>query len=379
MTSGILDRKWETSLRDLSSRTMKGTTSVRYCREPDFFQGLSYLGDQTQVVGTWDNLKVLAYAVRSQKKVWFRGAKKVFGSLGNLRLDPDYKSGMAMARGYLALRAVHNQDPLPGYLVTIVEGNIPAHKVLRKKRPLLPEYLPWGKYYTLIYPVKTKNTVTNMGNSGLRWCSDLTNPTLKEKKIFINQLPDLHARAGQFREFYPVYDPQTFESGYLSTLGKPGTEKDSCWVWLLKDDHLVAAACVWNQQKSKQIIIEKYPPILQMLLSGVNLLFALVGWPKLPSSGELLNCASLSCWAVEDNDPESFKTLLEYSLKVSRLMGIDFLMAGFHEKDIFLTISQEKKHLEYLSDIYLALWDEKNKDDLSWDGEKTAYLELGTL
>ena len=105
---------------------MPGAISVAFHREPSFFRAVGIEGDSQQVIvgrdGT-DTTRIRGVATRSIRTMWLNGEPQRIGYLSGLRVDPTVRQSIWLARGYQKLRELHEADPVPIYVSTIIEDN----------------------------------------------------------------------------------------------------------------------------------------------------------------------------------------------------------------------------------------------------------------
>ena len=129
---------------------MQGAIAISFRREPSYFLGCRLQGEATQVVKCTDRATgtIIGLGSRSQAPAWVDGEPRRIGYLADLRLAPEHRSGLLLARGYRFFRDLHRRDPVPFYTTVIYEGNVPALQTLTSGRAGLPVYSDWGRLLT---------------------------------------------------------------------------------------------------------------------------------------------------------------------------------------------------------------------------------------
>ena len=149
MTIRLAEQHHEKQLRELlRGSAMPGWVRLAFGREPDFFQSLDVQGKSNQVLISLEQGRVVGMGCRSIKPLLVNGEQMELGYLGGLRLHPDIRRTGLLARGYAALRRLHEENPMPAYLTTVIENNTEVRGLLTSGRAGLPHYLDHGRYIT---------------------------------------------------------------------------------------------------------------------------------------------------------------------------------------------------------------------------------------
>src|ERR1700730_15113348 len=144
---------YDSAIRGLCRReTMPGSITISYEREPDFSLGCRVTGNDFQVLVAREeqNGEVIGVACRSTRTLFVNGRSERFGYWGQLRIDRRFRGRWLVSRGFAMLKKLHDQDPIPAYLVSIVEGNQEAEGVLvGKPRKSFPSFHSVADFSTL--------------------------------------------------------------------------------------------------------------------------------------------------------------------------------------------------------------------------------------
>lgn len=113
----------DAAIRSLYRRQpMPGRISVAFEREPNFSLGCRITGKDCQIVvaRTTNSGEIAGVACRSKRQMYLNGHEQRLGYLGQLRIDERFRGRWLVSRGFRLLRQLHDRDPLPAYLVSIV-------------------------------------------------------------------------------------------------------------------------------------------------------------------------------------------------------------------------------------------------------------------
>ena len=356
----------DTALCRLASSTpMNGRFAVSLRREPSFLDATRVEGDFRQVLVCHDQQtrEIVAAGCRSIRDRYINGRLQPVGYLSNLRIREGFRSGTLLARGYRQLKSLHADGRTSLYLTTVAENNHEALEVLTGNRPGLPRYHPAGNLVTTVIPTLAKTKI--------RVEVDSIKPA---REAEMDELVTFLRTHGPCRQFFPEIE--------RNDLCEPGSRFHS----LRPEDILVARshgeivatmAC-WDQRSFRQIVVERFPPLLRWTRPLINAWARLSGNVPLPKTGTPLNCALAALLVVRDNREDVLQTLILKARRQLLLRNIDFLLVGLHERDPLLETARKIATHEYCTHLFLACWADGEALVNSLDG-RPVYLELGCL
>ncbi len=353
--------------RLLRDTPMAGRIGVAFTREPDYFSAAEVEGEHVDVAIARDTASnnVVGFGTRAEKKCFLNGDEETIGYLSGLRLQPAYRNGMLVARGYQLMKQFHQERPVSLYITTIIEDNDLAKSVLTSGKAGLPAYRDLGLYHTL--SIRPPRSLRPHVPDGI----NIRRGRVEDADEIANFLQ----AEGRHRQFYPVYQKAHLlnEGGLLRAL--------SCQdlVLAFENERLVGTIALWQQKRFKQSIISGYNRQTAVVRPLYNLLASINGKPGLPRQGARINYLTLALLAVQDNDANIFEALLRcalfYAKQTRRLHSI---MIGFHELDPLLAVAAKLPHIDYRSRLYGVFW-EDGKDVFDKLDDRIPYLELGAL
>lgn len=344
---------------------MNGRFAVSLRREPSFLDATRVEGDFRQVLVCHDQQthQIVAAGCRSIRDRYVNGRLQPVGYLSNLRIRESFRSGALLARGYRQLKSLHADGRTSLYLTTIAENNHEALEVLTGNRPGLPRYHPAGNIVTTVIPTLAKTKISAEVES--------IKPAGPED---IDELVAFLCTHGPSRQFFPRIERHD--------LCGPGNRFHS----LRSEDILVARsrgeivatmAC-WDQRSFRQIVVERFPPLLHWTRPLVNAWARLSGNVPLPKTGIPLNCALAALLVVRDNCEDVLQSLIFAARRQLLLRNIDFLLVGLHERDPVLDTARRLATHEYCTHLFLACWADGETLLNSLD-DRPVHLELGCL
>ena len=347
----------------LRRELMPGRIRLTYEREPEFRLGCEVTGENCQVlVARPENrAEIVGLACRSVRRVFINGKEQRVGYLGQLRVDSRFRGRWLVSRGFSRLKQLHDRDPLPGYLASIVGGNEEATGVLvRKRRPNFPAFHPIADYRTVAISVNHAK------------------PALPDMKISSARIEDLAEilgflnATGARRQFAPVWTEEALRG--LSSFGLEIADLRLARC----DGELVGVAALWDQSQYKQTVIHGYTGWLKAVAPIYNLGAPWLGRPPLPRPGEKLKSVYAALISVANDDIAIFRSLLRELYNLASARGFRHLLVGMDSRDPLLAATRDYSHIIYPSQLYLAEWTEGGGLYEQLDG-RPAYVEIATL
>jgi hypothetical protein len=357
--------------RLLAANAVPGRVSVAYEREPNYFDGCATMGRTCQVLVARQQAddQIVGVACRVTRPVFINGLEAKIGYLGQLRVDERARGRWLVSRGFGFLKQLHDADPVPAYLMSVIEGNREALGVLiERRRRGYPVFRELGRLFTLalaLGPSKRRK----IERASL---CDIA-PAGREA------LPDIVAflrRQGAARQFYPAYREEDFCGDSTR-----GFRVEDFFV-ARRGREIAGVIGLWDQSSYKQTIVRGYAGWLRRMRPAYNVAAKLLARPRLPSVGESISYAYASFVCVAGDDREVFRALLRRVYEAAAERGYSYLMIGFDERDPFLKVARSYPHITYRSRIYLAGWDQgENIFERSYEqlDERIHYFEIAAL
>jgi hypothetical protein len=350
----------------LRRQPMPGAVSLTYEREPDFSLGCSVTGDDFQVVvarNSSDN-EIIGVACRSTRRLYFNGHEQRLGYLGQLRIDPRFQGRWLLSRGFSLLKQLHDRDPLPGYLASIIDGNREATGVLvEKQRRLFPTFHATADICTLAISVGRPKLPADDG-----------------LKITFADEAQLGALAcflqthGRSRQFFPVWS----EDAIHALTARELHLEDLQIARHIHNGEIAGVAGLWDQSAYKQMVVRGYSGWLKAAAPLYNLSAPWLGRPALPQPGEPLRSVYAALICIAKDDLNVFAALLRQLYNLARARNFEYLLIGLDVRDPLLSVAREYSHVPYRSRLYLAEWPNGGHLHEQLD-QRPAYVDIATL
>jgi hypothetical protein len=353
----------ELELRDLLCRSsIPGSIQVTFEREPSFFQSCRIRGEFFQVGVGRDRRtgRIIGLGTRSVAPAFVNAMTMNVGYLADLRLEPEYRGGTLIARGYRFLRQVHGDGRTQLYTTVIFASNDQALTTIASGRAGLPRYHDMGLVHSPGINLRRRKSEMAANCDIMRGSDDL----LPEIVACLNRN---HAR----RQFAPVRTVATFRSEY------PNFKPDNFCI-ALRGSKVVGVVGKWDQRSFKQTRIVGYGDRLRWLVPLANMLRPIVGCPAFPKAGQEVPYFYISFIAVDNDELPVFRALLRHVYNDS--VGGDHLyaMLAFHERDPLLPALREYSLTPFLGRLFCVAFEDGEAAFCNLDG-RIPYVEAATL
>lgn len=346
------------------SQPMPGRISVAFEREPDFSLGCRVTGEDCQIVvaRTADDREIAGVACRSSRQVYLNGSEQRLGYLGQLRIDERFRGRWLVSRGFGLLKQLHDCDPLPAYLVSIVDGNLEATGVLvRNQRKIFPAFHAVADFCTLAVSVGGYKPALARDGS----IAGADGRQLGEIAAFLRS-------CGARRQFFPAWTGEK-----LRGLTELGLRIEDLRI-MRRNGEIIGVAGLWDQSSYKQTVVHGYSGWLKAAAPIYNLSAPWLGRAALPRPGETLRSAYATFISVANDDEDIFAALVRELYNLARFRGFEYLLIGLDVRDPLLPVAREYAHIAYPSRLYLAEWPDGGHVHEQLD-RRPAYVDIATL
>ena len=228
----------------------------------------------------------------------------------------------------------------PFYLMSIIEDNLPARRLLTSG---LPDY-PYAEEYTrmftyAIYPLCQKRDPPLPRSLQLVHGSDK----------YAREIVDCLNRNGARKQFASYWTCDSLFNGNLTP---------SDFFLALDGERVVGCLACWDQSVFKQTVVRGYSGPLARWRKLLNLFARFGGWPYLPGPNTPLHHSYASQLAIDDDDPAIFAGLLRalYNHNIER--GYSYFMLGLAESNPLRDKVEAYHPVIYISQLYLIAWDD---------------------
>jgi len=334
--------------RLLRENPMPGSISLSFEREPNYFNASLIEGrfHQTLVAHEMESGKVIGVGNRSVRPMFVNGVVQDIGYMSQLRIHPRYGKGLYLARGlaqgFKLYRELHEDGRAPFYLMSIIEDNLPARKLLTSSLPDYPCAQEYARMFTYaIYRTRRKRALS------------LPHPLrlVRGDKKYGTEIVDCINRNNACKQFASFW---TCDSLFASNL----TPAD--FFLALERDRVVGCLACWDQTAFKQTVVRGYSGALARWRRILNA-FAPFGLsPYLPEPNTPLRHSYASHLAIDGDNPQIFAALLRAVYNENLARGYNHFMIGLAESNPLRKVVRSYRPLTYISQIYLVTWDSGN-------------------
>jgi hypothetical protein len=321
--------------RLLRENPMRGTISVTFEREPDYFHGANLAGGNDEVIVAIEHGRLVCMGRCTTRAVWLNGRVRRAGYLAELRLDRSAQGRVdLLRRGYRFFQQLREGDPADFYFTSIAADNVRARQLLERGLPGLPCYLHLADLTTLL--VSTRTSVT---------------PKIIPDSATAAELADFLNAAGSRTHLAAAWT-----SSQLDTEASHDLRAESFAVFR---DHgrIVAAAALWDQRRFRQTVVREYAPALACARPLINTFGGLFGLGPLPQPGRPLAHAFLSPCAAAAGDDRLLTSLVALSCRRAFAQGIDYVTLALPSDDARLReLKRQFRWRSYASRLYCVRW-----------------------
>jgi hypothetical protein len=354
----------DTELRALlRSNAIPGRISVSFEREPDFFASCRIRGDFFQAGIARDRRtgKIIGLGTRSIAPAFINGEPKPLGYLADLRLEPGYRGGTLIARGYRFLKALHEDGRTQLYTTMIFSGNAVAFQTIASGRAGLPKYHDMGVIHSPGINMRRTRPAIRAGCDILRGSGEL-----------LPEIVDCLNRNNARRQFAPVHSISMFRKQWRDFAAEN-------FYLAVRDSRIVGVLGCWDQSSFKQTRVAGYARPLSCLVPFANALRPLTGTPRFPKPGEELAYFYISFIAVDDDDDlQIFCALLRSAYNDA--VGGRYLYAilALHERDPLLPALRDYSLTGFSGRLFCVTFEDGENLFRKLD-RRIPYLEAATF
>ncbi|NTW14493.1 MAG: hypothetical protein HGA31_05700 [Candidatus Moranbacteria bacterium] len=354
----------EPALRNILRNTsMQGDVSLSFEREPNYLMAERLGNVRTQIVVGRDTVTgdIVGCGSRSIREAYVDGRSMRIGYLGGLRILPEAQGGSLLVRGYRLFRSLHEDNEVPFYITSILNGNARAEKALTGARAGLPIYAPLGKMITGLIPLVRFRSRRSTGVVRMAECSHDVSDVVGTINAYNRRW-----------QFAPAYSEDDFRGGVKLR----GFSAENLYV-RSNDGEILGTIGVWDQHDFKQTVIRSYSGLLTRMRPFYNLYAVSCAIPQLPPVGSFVRNLYGSFASVKDDDPVVFRSLLDAVRRDWSGKGYSYLTVGFHEAHPLARMLVRQSARVIKSTLYLVHWpDDGQRFELS---RRIPHVEISTL
>lgn len=339
-----------------------GAVTLNFERRPDFFAAAGVQCEQPDVWVAEDSTgagRLQAVFNIGWRRIFVDGEICPVRYAHDLRIAPSARGGMLLYRLFRHLHSLLNAGE---WMQTVIlDDNRTSVDTVGSGRAGLPTYYPHGEIETSLVYTRTGRA---QGSSDIRI-----------RHACSADLPALEAfwkRQGGQKQFFPFYDLQDLDDpvGYYR-----GLSADS-FIIAESADEILGVVGTWDQKHFKQTRVVRYAPGMDLLRYCYNAVSRVRGGLRLPPAGGVLSYLALHSIAVENNDPELFRLLLDYCVHHFS-DDYDALVCGFFRTDPLARVPARYRRRLLHSRHFLVSYDGDPRANL--DPERIPYVDVARL
>jgi hypothetical protein len=331
--------------RLLRDNPMAGEIRVSLEREPNVFLAAAVEGEPHRTIVARDSEGgIVGMGSRSVWNAFVNGEPCRLGYLSQLRVDRAHRGRKRLiTAGYDLIRSFRNPEEMPFDLTSIIADNDVARRLLGAGLPGIPAYREIEEWTTLIVP--TTSRPRRM--TGVR-----IERGTRERLGEIAACLERNRRRYQFAPRFSAADLQSPE--------RSRGLAPSDFFLAVVDTKVVGTLALWDQSGFKQVVVQGYAPRLARWRPWMNGLASLLGTPRLPDPGKALPQAYLSHLAVDGDDPEIFRALVEAAYAEARARRYVYVVTGLAARHPWNAWLEKRfKPRAYASILYAVLWEDQ--------------------
>jgi hypothetical protein len=344
----VAGREDDADLRHLlRDNATGGWIRLALAREPDAFAAAAIMGRHHGYIIARDlrTQEPVGMCEWSARDSFINGEPRLLAYLGALRVAPRYRHRLSVLKGGFEAvrRLLHDDRATPYALTAIAAENQVALRLLSANLPGLPTYRPIKAFSTFaLRPRATK-----------------TQPLVERARP--DDFSAIAACLDQcYREyqFAPVWRARDLADPTLC----PGLKADDFLV-VRRGPGIVACVALWDQSAFKQTLVHGYAGRLSWVRPLINLAAPFLRTPRLPAAGEALQQVYLSHLAIENNETELFRALIDAALAQARRRGHALALLGLATRHPLADVlRRHDRPREYRTWLHLVQWNGADED-----------------
>jgi hypothetical protein len=350
LTFAIAGREDDADLRRLlRDNATEGWIRLALAREPDAFAAAAAMGQhQGYIIARHrETREPVGMCEWSARESFVDGNTCLLGYLGSLRIAPRYRHRLRVLKGgFEAVRLLlHHQQATPYALTAIGAENHDALRLLGANLPGMPTYRRLEEFSTFALRPRRTPPQTQVEHAGP---NDLA------------AIAVCLTRSYRQYQFAPVWSARDLADPKRC----PGLRPEDFLI-VRHGPGISACVALWDQSTFKQIVVSGYSGPINWARPLINLAAPALGTPRLPAVGEHLRQVYLSHLAVDCNDTDLFRALIDAALAEVHRRRLALALAGLATRHpLAAVLRRQYQPREYRTVLHLVQWtaQDTNKD-----------------
>ncbi len=319
----------------LREGSMGKNIRLSFQREPSFFPAEKIANTWSQLVVLQDdeNEKVLGFGVRSGRPYWLNGEATELGYISQLRLVPEFRNGLYLAKGYKKFKELHEQDgKVPFYITTVLSDNKTAREALESKRVGLPSYLPLDEQSSYFFFAQKAHHE-----------SDEVTHQAEIAKVLTTYNEEVCSASLATR-----YDENTIS--WMSLVDHEAVT--------VQTSNSMASAVLVDFSNVKQVVIDGYSIPYTIITKLARATAPFLGIRPPPKVGSHLKSLYLIAISISGDREQGFQALLRHARDRAFQMNCHGVVCGLSSFSSFNEHARRKCISNTKSILYAVAWDE---------------------
>jgi len=348
-------------LEILEQPDFSGDLSIIYTRRPNPFLSFQSEGKDVLVLlcRDKDTHELMGFGTCSIRTQYIKNAPEQVGYLSGLRIKKKFrKMTFLLIDAYENLIEWIKKKGISLVYTTVLNDNSEVQKMFEKKRKRFPHYIPISDYTVYCATTKIKRTTSS------RAIEKATSEDIDEILCFLKE-------NNAQNDLFPVLTKDDL-------LGKTYLKLDITKYYIAKDEKncVVACAYCWNQKENKQHIMHKYGG-KYTFLKYVSSFLPLIGYPKLPKEGHVLEYYTVSYYAYKEGHIHELEAIVQAIAANNSQMSY-FLMGVAANMELHNLMGSLAK-ITYGSKVYAVDYIKNNESAKMITDLDQIYIECGML
>lgn len=340
--------------RLLRSNPMRGTISLSFEREPDYFRGAQLAGAADQTIVAYDRDRLVCMGRCTIRQCWLDGKIRRVGYLGELRLDASAATRVDILRaGYRFFHELQRRDPPDFQFTSIAADNLRARRLLECGLRGFPRYTFMADFVTVVIQTKDRHPLSHLlqqrGRTLLQRRVKDNPPCLQSATA--DEIVEFLNRKGRCTNLAAVWTPER-----LLGLSSHGLPLDRIRVQRV-GGRIVACAALWDQRSFRQTVIRDYSPVLRWTRPLYNVAATWLRQPRLPPPNATLSHGLVSPLALAASGEAMLPDFLRALVALAAQVGLEYVTLGFAADDPRLELVRKNfASRSYPSRLYRVTW-----------------------